>query len=63
MSLSDQAYPGLISGEAQRLRQLHDLLQSLNGRHDMLTRDEQRELKSIIIKMQAAQGEFTLDSR
>ncbi len=63
MSLSDKAYPGLISTEANRLRQLNDLLQSLGGRHDMLTRDEQRELRSIIIKMQAAQGVFTLESR
>ena len=62
MSLSNKLYPGLISEEAKRLKQLNDLLQGLRGRHDMLTLDEQRELKSIIIKMQVAQGAFMPES-
>jgi hypothetical protein len=56
MSLDNKPYPGLISEEGKRLKQLVDLLQGLGGRHDMLTRDEQRELKSYLIKVQAAQG-------
>ena len=63
MSLNNKPYPGLISEEAKRLKNLNDLLQSLNGRHDMLTLDEQKDLKSIIVKMQAAQGVSMLESR
>ncbi len=63
MSLNNKLYPGLISEEAKRLKQLNDLLQSLDGRHDMLTLDEQRDLKSIIVKMQAAQGVFMPERR
>ena len=58
MSLSNKSYPGLMFEEAKRLRQLNNLLQSLGGRHDMLTVNEKRDLKSYLIKTQSAQGVF-----
>ncbi len=61
MSLNNELYPGLISEEGRRLKQLFNLLQSLGGHQDMLTRDEQKELRSYLIKGQAAQGVFIVE--
>jgi hypothetical protein len=49
---------GLTDQEAKRFRQLNGLLQIIDCRTDMLTYAEREELRSIIMNVQAGQGEI-----
>ena len=53
--MDDKLYPGLIPEEAKQMARLIKLLIGLQGRYDMLTAREQRDLKYYLSKMQTAQ--------
>ena len=58
MALLDKQCAGLTDAKSKRFKQITGLIKIVDGRIDVLTVDERKELMEIIIDSQAAQDDI-----